>query len=138
MHLIELAFGHCRADGCLLPMNQIALAKQRSLLVFTHCFRGSQVHQLQGSYLTAENRVVIESCTVIRSYAQEIESHLEQILALCHEIGNILEQECVLLAIVSFRGTMQWVEPETTVPITKLPILASPLTSNSETRSIIL
>ncbi len=133
MHLVELAFGHCRSDGRLVPIHQVALAEQRGLMVFSHCFRGSQVLHPLGAYLTTENRVVIEPSTVIRAYAQEVNSHLEQLLALCHEIADILEQACVLLAIVRLQGTMQWVEPEATVPRTKQPVLALTLTSNPET-----
>lgn len=131
MYLVELAFGHCRSDGKILPTHQIALAEQRSLMVYSHCFRGSQVHHPLGAYLTPENRVVIEPSTVIRAYAQEVDSHLEQLLALCHDIANTLEQACVLLAIVRLQGTMQWVEPEATVPLAKhVPVLASSRTSN--------
>lgn len=133
MHLVELAFGHCRSDGRLVPIHQIALAEQRALIVFSHCFRGSQVHHPLGAYLTTENRVVIEPSTVIRAYAQEVDSHLEQLLALCHDIANTLEQACVLLAIVRLQGTMQCVEPEATVAIAKQPVLTSSLTSNPET-----
>lgn len=130
MNFVELAFGHCGSDGKILPTRQIALAEQRCLMVFSHCFRGSQVHHPLGAYLTPENRVVIEPSTVIRAYAQEVDSHLEQLLALCREIANTLEQACVLLAIVRLQGTMQWVEPEATVPLANQPVLASSLTSN--------
>ncbi len=102
-------------------------------MVFSHCFRGSQVHHPLGSYLTTEYRLVIEPSTVIRSYAQEVDVYMEELLALCREIANTLEQACVLLAIVRLQGTMQWVEPGTTVPVAKQPVLASPLTSYPET-----
>ena len=128
MHLVELAFGHCRSDGSKLPIHQITFTEQRGLIVFSHCFRGSQVHHPLGAYLTPENRVVIEPSTVIRAYAQEVDAHLEELLALSREIANILDQECVLLAIIRLQGTMQWVEPEVTVPAAKQPVRTSPLT----------
>ena len=133
MHVVELAFGHCRSDSSILPPHQIALAEQRGLMVFSRCFRGSQVHHPFGAYLTPENRVVIEPSTVIRAYAQAVDSHLNELLELCHEIANTLEQDCVLLAIFRLQGTMQWIEPEATVPVAKQPVLASHLTSYPET-----
>jgi signal peptidase I len=123
--LVELAFGHCRTDGSVLTAHQIALAKQRSLHVFAHCFHGGQEHQIVGSYLTIENHVVIEQSSMIQAYTDEVDSHQEQLLALCREIATILDQECVLLTIIALQGTMQWVKPEASVPVTK-QVLAFP------------
>jgi hypothetical protein len=133
MQLIELSIGHCRSDGSILPSHKIALAELRSLIVFSKCFRGTQVYHPLGAYLTSEDCLVIESSTVLRATAQEVESHLQELRALCHELVNTLEQESVLLTIFHVQGTMHWIESEAPAPAGKQPALTSPLTLYAET-----
>jgi hypothetical protein len=133
MELIELTFAHCRSDGSILPKDQIAFVEQRCLVEFAHCFRGCQVHHLIGSYLTADNRILTEPCTVIRCYSQDVEPHLACLIALARQLAGALSQECVLLTITRLQGTMQWIMPEAPVPAGKQPALTSPLTVYAET-----
>lgn len=132
MHLVELAFGHSHSDGIKLPVHQITLAEKRALMVFSQCFRGSQVHHPMGAYMTLESGLVIEPSTVIRAYTQEIDSHLKDLLELAREIATLLKQECVLLAVLHIPGAMQWIEPEAAIPLTEQSTLASPYALYSE------
>jgi hypothetical protein len=133
MHLIEITFAHCRSDGSILPSHQIAFVEQRGLIEFARCFRGGQVHHINGSYLTADNRVLTELSTVIRAYSEDVEHHIACLIALARQIACSLSQENVLLCIVRLQGTMQWITSEAPVPVAKQPVLTSPLTVYSET-----
>jgi hypothetical protein len=117
VNLVELAFGHSRPDGKRLPLHRIARAEKKSLTVFSRCFRGGQVYHLIGGYLTTDNRVVIQRSTVIRAYSLDVESHVEQLLALSREIACTLEQTCVLLTIAHVQGAMHWVEAKQAIPL---------------------
>jgi hypothetical protein len=71
---------------------------------------------------------LLYSSTVIRAYAEEVDSHLKALLELAREIAIDLEQNCVLLAVFRLHGSMQLVEPEVTVSVAKQPTLTSSLT----------
>ncbi len=117
MYLIELTFSHCRSDGEPLPLQQIALAEQKGLAMFCHCFRGGQVQHLVGGYRMDDNRVLIEPSTVIRAYTEEVEQHVARIHEVAYEIACALSQEAVLVTIVRLSGTISWigVEPSQSV-----------------------
>jgi len=91
MYLVEIAFGHRRSDGQLLPVLQVAAAEQQGPLAFSQFFQGGRVQHCTGSSLTAGGQTIVEPCTVVRAYASEVESYLEQLQALASEIAKALE-----------------------------------------------
>src|SRR5689334_12919923 len=101
MHwMVELAFGHSKAGGEVVPDDHIVQAEQQSLALFARCFGGAQRYHTIGSYQTKDHRVVIESCTVIRAYASEVQEHWNTLCALARAIALFLEQACVLVSVV--------------------------------------
>src|SRR5205814_2370448 len=101
-----------RSDGERLPTHQLTTLESLALSAFAQYFFGGQMHHCMGSYLSANDHVMIESCTVIKAYTLDVESYETQIFALADEIAAILEQECVLLTIIRLDGMQHLVKHE--------------------------
>jgi hypothetical protein len=112
-YVCELAFGHSKAGGEAVPDDHIIQAEQQSLALFARCFGGGQRYQTIGSYQTKDHKVVIESCTVIRAYASEVQEHWDTLCSLARAIALFLEQACVLVSVVQVNGSLTLVESDT-------------------------
>jgi len=112
MYYIELAFGHSRINGEAVPDSHIVQAEQQVLTFFAQWFGGGQRYKTFGSYQTADDQLVLESCTILRTYALEVKQYWDQLHALAREIGHFLEQACVAVIVIQVDGSLAFVEPE--------------------------
>lgn len=110
---VELSFGHRRRDGELLPQQQVAVAEQQALEVFTRLFQGGQVHRRFGGYML-DNRLTLEPCSLIYSITEDVDGQVERLWSLAGDIAAFLEQDACLLAITQVNGMIGLVPPKAT------------------------
>jgi hypothetical protein len=110
LYLVELSFGHRRCDGSPLPPQAIVAAERGALQTPSSLFFGGQLLRCTGAYLTAERRILLEPCTVVRAYAPGGILPLERLRAVARRIAASLEQEGVLLLILRLDGSMSSID----------------------------
>ncbi len=106
---VELHIGHRTRTGDVLPLQHITAAEQHALGVLSEAFQGGHVLRRLGGYLTADGQAMIEPCSLICSFAEAVDGHLEKLWTLASEIATALEQESVLLTVVRMDGMMAFV-----------------------------
>ena len=112
MFSIEMAFGHSRKDGSLVPFEQIQEAKCLALVRFAELFSGGRALACDGSYLTKDAKIILENATIITTYTRDIPTSVwVQLLLLSGRIAAMLDQENVLLEWHLVFGAIVFVEP---------------------------
>ena len=113
MYRVEMAFGHCDSRGVALLDAQVAAAETIALKGFAQVFRGAQLVRHAGSYLNDYGHLMIEPCTIVWAYVDEIDSHMVHLHAVAATIAAVLRQESVLVMITRIDCVLDWIRPGT-------------------------